>query len=93
MEIIQDKFVQKEFLRKNNLNIGPYCLINTENDIYKFIEKYDYPIIIKARRGSFDGRGNIVIKNKEELEIFIKKDIIENFYVEDYINFENELSI
>tara|TARA_Y100000591_G_scaffold248434_1_gene219544 strand:- start:831 stop:1910 length:1080 start_codon:yes stop_codon:yes gene_type:complete len=95
LEIIQDKFVQKEFLRKNNLNVGPYCLINTENDIYKFVEKYNYPIIIKARCGSFDGRGNIVIKNREELEIFIKmnKDIIKKFYIEDYINFENELSI
>ena len=95
LEIIQDKFVQKEFLRKNNLNVGPYCLINTENDIYKFVEKYNYPIIIKSRCGSFDGRGNIVIKNREELEIFIKmnKDIIKKFYIEDYINFENELSI
>lgn len=95
LEIIQDKFVQKEFLRKNNLNVGPYSLINTENDIYKFVEKYNYPIIIKTRCGSFDGRGNIVIKNREELEIFIKtnKDIIKKFYIEDYINFENELSI
>lgn len=93
LEIIQDKFIQKEFLRKNNLNVGPYSVINNKNDIYNFIEKYNYPIILKARRGSFDGRGNIVVKNKEELEIFIKKDIIENYYVEDYINFENELSI
>ena len=95
LEIIQDKFIQKEFLRKNNLSVGPYSLINTESDIYNFVEKYNYPIILKARCGSFDGRGNIVIKNSAELEIFIKtnKDIIENYYVEDYINFENELSI
>jgi 5-(carboxyamino)imidazole ribonucleotide synthase len=95
LEIIQDKFIQKEFLRKNNLSVGPYSVINTEADIYNFIEKYNYPIILKARRGSFDGRGNIVIKNREELEIFVKtnNDIIENYYVEDYINFENELSI
>ena len=95
LEIIQDKFIQKEFLRKNNLSVGPYSVINTESDIYNFVEKYNYPIILKARCGSFDGRGNIVIKNKEDLEIFIRtnKDIIENYYVEDYINFENELSI
>jgi len=95
LEIVQDKFIQKEFLTKNNLSVGPYSVINTEADIYNFIEKYNYPIILKARRGSFDGRGNIVIKNSAELEIFIKtnKDIIENYYVEDYINFENELSI
>ena len=95
LEIIQDKFIQKEFLRKNNLSVGPYSVINNTNDIYNFIEKYNYPIIFKARCGSFDGRGNIVIKNETELNDWIidNKDIIENYYVEDYINFENELSI
>jgi len=95
LEIIQDKFIQKEFLRKNNLSVGPYSVINNTIDIYNFIEKYNYPIILKARCGSFDGRGNIVIKNEMELNDWIidNKDIIENYYVEDYINFENELSI
>ena len=95
LEIIQDKFIQKEFLRKNNLNVGPYSVINNINDIYNFIEKYNYPIIFKARRGSFDGRGNIVFKNETELNDWIidNKDIIKNYYVEDYIHFENELSI
>ena len=95
LEIIQDKFIQKEFLRKNNLSVGPYSVINNTIDIYNFIEKYNYPIILKARCGSFDGRGNIVIKNETELNDWIidNKDIIENYYVEDYINFENELSI
>jgi len=95
LEIIQDKFIQKEFLRKNNLNVGPYSVINTKNDIVSFIKKYNYPILIKARKGSFDGRGNIVIKNEEDFNDWIKKnkDMIENYYIEDYINFENELSI
>ena len=95
LEIIQDKFNQKEFLKNNNLNVGPYSVINNTDDIYKFIENYNYPIIIKARCGSFDGRGNIVIKNEIELNEWIvdNKDLIENYYMEAYINFDNELSI
>ena len=95
LEIIQDKFVQKEFLRKNNLIVGPYSIINNITDIYNFVENYNYPIIIKARRGSFDGRGNKVIENQEELNNWLldNKEVVNKYYVEDYINFENELSI
>ena len=63
LEIIQDKLIQKEFLKKNNISVGPFASLYNSDDIYKFIELYDYPVIIKARKGSFDGRGNIVIKN------------------------------
>ena len=98
LEIIQDKLIQKEFLKKNNISVGPFTSLYNSDDIYKFIELYDYPVIIKARKGSFDGRGNIVIKNKEKLNEFlednIKKNIlIENYYIEDFINFTNEISI
>ena len=95
LEIIQDKFIQKEFLRKNNLIVGPYSIINNITDIYNFVENYNYPIIIKARRGSFDGRGNKVIENQEELNNWLldNKEVVNKYYVEDYINFENELSI
>ena len=95
LEIIQDKFIQKEFLKKNNLNVGVYNIINSLNDINDFIKKYDYPIIIKARKGSFDGRGNKVIQNQEELNIWLldNKDCLNKYYVEDFINFDSELSI
>ena len=95
LEIIQDKFIQKEFLKENNLNVGVYNIINDLNDINDFIKKYDYPIIIKARRGSFDGRGNKVILNEAELNNWLldNKDILNKYYVEDFINFDSELSI
>ncbi len=95
LEIIQDKFVQKEFLRANNLNVVDYSIINITQDIHDFIEKYEYPIIIKARKGSFDGRGNQVIKNKEQLDSWLlnNKNEVNKYYVEDFINFDSELSI
>ena len=94
LEIIQDKFIQKEFLKNNKLNVGPYSNIHNLNDITDFIKIYNYPVIIKCRRGSFDGRGNTVIKNKEDLDTWLEKsNNFQHYYIEDYLNFENELSI
>ena len=69
LEIIQDKYCQKVYLSNNNLNVGIFSVINDIRDINVFLSIYDYPIVLKARRGSFDGRGNIVLKNKEDLQI------------------------
>ena len=95
LEIIQDKLIQKDFLKENNLNVGVYNIINSTEDIHDFIKVYDYPIIIKARRGSFDGRGNKVIQNEEELNNWLmdNKNVLNKYYIEDFINFNSELSI
>ena len=94
LQIIQDKYIQKTCLFDAKLPVGPFNQINTIEDIHNFIKIYNYPIIIKARKGSFDGRGNIVIKNIYDLNTFIKSEnILNNYYIESFIDFENEISI
>jgi 5-(carboxyamino)imidazole ribonucleotide synthase len=94
LQIIQDKYIQKTFLFDSKLPVGPFTNINTIDDIYNFIKIYNYPIIIKARKGSFDGRGNIVINNEINLNTQIKNITnLNNYYIESFIDFENEISI
>ena len=95
LEIIQDKLIQKDFLTSNNFNVGSYSILNKKEDLFNFIKNYDFPVIIKKRRGSFDGRGNDLIKNTVELNNWITNNecVIENYYVENYINFNSEISI
>jgi len=98
LEIIQDKLKQKEFLHENGFNIAPFQYIKGYEDIYYFIQRYNYPVIIKSRRGSFKGRGNFYIGNYGD---FIKwytnigkfDDNIHNYYIENVIDFDNEFSI
>ena len=94
LEIIQDKYEQKKYLYENNLEIGPFGKIESEESIYTFIKRYNYPIVLKARRGSFDGRGNIIIKKEEDLlEWLNNTEQITNYYMESFIKFDNEISI
>jgi len=90
LEIIQDKYIQKHYLADNKLNIGPFDKVDNKEDLYKFIEKYNYPVIIKKRKGSFDGRGNIIITNEKDIEAV---EFNKQYYVEDFIDFTNEISI
>ena len=94
LEIIQDKYCQKVYLSNNDLNVGIFSVINDIRDINVFVSIYDYPIVLKARRGSFDGRGNIVLKNKEDLDKIIAEKLdICKYYIEDFIDFQREISI
>lgn len=98
LEIIQDKLKQKEFLHENGFKVAPFQYIKNYQDIYYFIQRYDYPVIIKSRRGSFDGRGNYYISNYEDLLIWYRSigkfdDNIHNYYIENVIDFDNEFSI
>ena len=94
LEIIQDKYQQKKYLLNHQLPVGPFSMITILDDIYQFVNKYHYPIIMKARKGSFDGRGNIIINNENELLEWNQTiDKLEDYYLESIIDFDNELSI
>ena len=98
LEIIQDKLRQKEFLHENGFNVTPFQYIKGYEDIYYFIQRYNYPVIIKSRRGSFDGRGNYYIDNYEDFIKWYKNigkfdDNLHNYYIENVVDFDAEYSI
>ncbi len=49
------------------------------SEIYLHIEKLGYPSVLKTRRGGYDGKGQLVIKeevrNQKRLELLLKTGI------------------
>ena len=94
LKIVQDKYKQKRFIN-NNITFfenTSFEEVNCYNDLINFIDKHNYPVFLKSRFGAFDGRGNFLIKDINDLNNF--KNIESNVYfVEKFINFDKELSI
>lgn len=94
LKIIQDKYNQKLFIFDNikDINVGNFKIINSYQDIINFINIYDFPVFLKSRFGAFDGRGNYLIQNEIDLNNFknIKPD---TYFIENFINFDKEVSI
>lgn len=80
--IIKDKFLQKEFLRKNKIPTADFIEIETKKDIILASKKFGFPLMLKAKHDAFDGRGNVLIKNKGR-----------KLYVEKFVRFKKELAI
>jgi 5-(carboxyamino)imidazole ribonucleotide synthase len=97
LEIINDKFTQKSFLKKSGLPIGKFEPIRSLKNFDKLIRQFGLPLVIKSRKGGYDGGGNFVIKSKSELDLLILKlDLIkthEHYFVEKFIPFEREIAV
>ncbi len=66
LRIIQDKFTQADFLRSHDIPVPDFQKIEEEADLKRAIREYGLPLMIKARKDSYDGRGNLVVRQETE---------------------------
>ncbi len=92
LRIIQDKLLQKEFLSKNNIPVGDFVKIDSISDLENYAKHFGFPNVLKARRDSYDGRGNFLIKSENQIqtayEYFTTPVMLEKF-----IEFKMEVSV
>lgn len=93
LRIIKDKFEQKVFLRNNDIPVADFALITSEEDCIMQGEIFGYPYLLKARFDAYDGRGNYLIKSKEDIEPALIKFKDKSLYAEKFVDFRKELAV
>lgn len=93
LKITQDRLLEKSAISMTGASVAPYCSVNTLHDLYNGIEKVGYPCVLKTARGGYDGKGQLVIRSKED--ILQAKDILINgkSVLEAWIPFVKEISV
>lgn len=90
---IKNKYVQKSLLAEAGLPVPEFAKVNSIEDIEKKIDDFGLPIMLKACFGGYDGKGNYLIKDKEEAKtafhLLQKNDLM----IEKFVDFTTELSI
>ena len=87
LRIIQDKGLQKEFYKNNNIPTAEYYLINDDSEIQNYFS--EFPLMQKLRKGGYDGKGVQALRSKNDIENAFKAPSI----VEKMIPFDKELSV
>jgi len=54
---------------------------------------FGFPVVLKARRHGYDGRGTEIITTPEQLAATVARDGLEPFLLEAYVPFERELAV
>lgn len=91
LKLIQDKGVQKEFYRTNDISTAEFKSYSEKKELLKDIEQgvWDFPFVWKSRTGGYDGRGVSVIRKASDLEDLDQGACI----AEKLIPFKNELAV
>ncbi|MDO8647159.1 MAG: 5-(carboxyamino)imidazole ribonucleotide synthase [Candidatus Diapherotrites archaeon] len=91
--IIQSKLRQKNFLKENNLPVPEFVEVKTLQDLKNGLEKFGNHAMLKLSQDSYDGRGNFELNAETNLEELFKKIEGNEMFLEDWVDFEKELSV
>jgi len=93
LSIIQDKLSQKKFLSKNGLPVSQFYEIVSIDDLHEKINELSLPVLLKARRDAYDGRGNFKITSPDEVEKAYQYFDGKSLMVEKFVDFKMEVSV
>ena len=95
LRLIRDKFVQKETLAKAGLSMPPYAAVSSVADLQRVGKEFGWPLVLKKRRNSYDGKGNFTVRSESEAnEGWKQLDGERNaLYAEAFCPFERELAV
>lgn len=94
--ISQHRFREKNKIKDLGIKTANFKIINVENSFEEAINEIGYPCILKTCTGGYDGKGQWVIKTKEDkekVEKELKEEFIKREYIlEEMVDFKCELS-
>jgi 5-(carboxyamino)imidazole ribonucleotide synthase len=87
IRLIQDKGLQKEFFKQNNIPTAPFQLISSKESLKK--AAIPFPYIQKLRKDGYDGRGVYKIISENDLQNAFEAPSL----IEEWIDFEKEVAV
>lgn len=97
LRLIQDKFDQKEHLRREGLPIAEQMAIEggatMPASLQQASQLFGFPFMLKARKGSYDGRGNFKISSGADIDKAFEEFGTLSCYAEKWVPFELELAV
>ena len=92
LRTIQDKLVQNRALAEGDIPIPAFRRVDDVDDLLEAGEQLGWPLMLKAREGGYDGRGNRPVAGPEEAREALEE-IGSAALAEELIDFERELAI
>lgn len=96
LALVQDKFIQKQTLQAAGLPIPKIRAADHKQDVLTAIEELGLPIMLKARRNAYDGKGNATIRSLDDVDQAWDRLGGNNgnpLYLEEFCPFSAELAI
>ena len=87
IRLIQDKGVQKQFFKENNIPSAPFQLVSSKTDLTN--GTIAFPYILKQRKDGYDGKGVMKMNNLADVDQAFESPSL----MEELIHFEKEIAV
>ncbi|OUD15498.1 5-(carboxyamino)imidazole ribonucleotide synthase [Thioflexithrix psekupsensis] len=87
LEVIQDKWRQKQVLAQHHIPVPKFQAVDDLNAT--FLAQAKFPLVQKARRGGYDGKGVAILRSIEDKEKILPVPSM----IEEFVAFKKELAI
>lgn len=93
IKLIQDKYNQKLHLQKHGVAVAPFVDVSDKKAATQALKKFGGSMVLKAKHGAYDGRGNALVKSPQELDDAWDALGGKDLYAESVVDFTKELSV
>ncbi|KAM4059422.1 AIR carboxylase domain-containing protein [Hirsutella rhossiliensis] len=97
LRLVQDKYEQKEHLRANGIPVASQMALDGGEllavSLGHAYHRLAFPFMVKARKGSYDGRGNFKVSGPDDFEAAIDALGALPLYAEKWVPFAMELAV
>ena len=93
--LVQDKLIQKQTLAEADIPVAPFIAVSSKQDILSAAEELGWPMVLKARRNGYDGKGNATLNQAGDIDGAWDKLTGDEreLYVEAFCPFKGELAV
>ena len=88
----QDKAVMRERLQAMGAPVPRWRTVKDVADVVAFAASSSWPLVLKATRGGYDGKGVWVVADVDEADWVLSHDQVPGFLVEEQVPFTRELA-
>jgi 5-(carboxyamino)imidazole ribonucleotide synthase len=93
LEVAQDRLVEKQTLESVGIEVAPFASVESTDAVRDAAANFGYPVILKRRRGGYDGKGQAVVLHETQVDDAFHSLGGKDLIVEQLISFDRELSI
>jgi 5-(carboxyamino)imidazole ribonucleotide synthase len=93
LEVAQDRFFEKSFFERLAIPTAPFARVDSEAELHEALARIGLPAVLKTRRFGYDGKGQAVLRSREDATRAWSAVRGAPCIVERFVAFDRELSI
>ena len=93
LETTQDRLIEKDFVKRLGIGTADYADVSSVEALRAAIARIGLPAVIKTRRFGYDGKGQAIIREGDDLDQVWEDLGTKSAILEAFIPFEREISV